>query len=113
MIKDEDIRRQLRLGEDSRWEFKRIEFSGNTPTSPRGNGLADKLGAFANADGGIVLCGVTDDGTIQGMSREQMVALDHLLADQRPRAVIAHRRPSQGTGWQGIRATGRKRPARS
>ena len=80
-IHDEDIRRQLRLGEDSHWEFKRIEFSGNTPTSPRRDDLADELGAFANADGGVMLCGVADDGTIQGMSREQMASLDHLLVE--------------------------------
>ena len=81
MIQDEDIRRQLRLGEDSQWEFKRVEFHGNTPTSPRRSDLADELGAFGNADGGIMLCGVSDDGTIQGMSREQMAALDHLLVE--------------------------------
>ena len=81
MIQDEDIRRQLRLGEDSQWEFKRVEFRGNRPTSPRRDDLADELGAFGNADGGIMLCGVSDDGTIQGLSREQMAALDHLLVE--------------------------------
>ncbi len=81
MMQDEDIRRRLRLGEDSRWEFKRIEFSGNTPASPTKDGLADELGAFANANGGHLLCGVDDDGTIQGMSQEQMSALDRLLVE--------------------------------
>ena len=54
-IRDEDIRRQLRLGEDSLWEFKQVEFSGNTPVSPRRNDLADEFGAFANARGGVML----------------------------------------------------------
>ena len=105
MIHDKDIRRQLRLGEDSRWEFKRIEFSGNTPTSPRRDDLADELGAFANADGGIVLCGVTDDGTIQGMSRERMVALDHLLAEvstdalEPPLRIGVHHRELDGKAF--------------
>lgn len=81
MIQDEEIRTQLRLAEDSQWEFKQIEFSGNKPTSPRRDDLADELGAFANADGGILLCGVTDDGTIQNLSREQMVALNRLLVE--------------------------------
>ena len=81
MIRDEDIRRQLRLGEDSRWEFKRIEFRGNKPTSPSRDDLADELGAFGNADGGTMLCGVSDDGTIEGMSRERMEALDRLLVE--------------------------------
>ena len=56
MTLGEDIRRQLRLGEDSRWEFKRIEFSGDVPTNPRREDLADELGAFANAMGGVMLC---------------------------------------------------------
>ena len=76
---DEDIRRQMRLGEDSHWEFKEIEFVGNVPRSPRRGDLADELAAFANTDGGVVLCGVTDDGDVQGMSREQMDELERLL----------------------------------
>lgn len=81
MILDDEIRKQLRLGEDSQWEFKQIEFSGNKPTSPRRDDLADELGAFANADGGVLLCGVKDDGTIQSLSREQMAALNRLLVE--------------------------------
>ena len=78
---DEDIRRQMRLGEDSHWEFKEIEFAGDVPKSPRRADLADELAAFANVDGGVVLCGVTDSGDVQGMSREQMDALERLLVE--------------------------------
>ncbi len=78
---DEIIRQKLRLGEDSRWEFKQIEFSGNRPTKPTRDELADEMIAFANANGGQLLCGVTDDGKIPGMSRERMAALDHLLVE--------------------------------
>ena len=78
---DEDIRRQMRLGENSHWEFKEIEFTGNVPRSPRRGDLADELAAFANADGGVVLCGVTDSGDVQGMSREQMDELERLLVE--------------------------------
>ncbi len=81
IISDEDIRRQLRLGEYSLWEFKQFEFNGDKPVSPRRNDLADELGAFANADGGALLCGVSDDGQIQGMSRAQMDSLDRLLTE--------------------------------
>jgi len=80
MIEDEEIRDRLRLGEDSQWEFKQIEFSGNRPTRPRRDDLADELGAFANGDGGHLICGVTDSGELQDLSREQMVELDHMLA---------------------------------
>ena len=78
---DEIIRQKLRLGEDSRWEFKQVEFSGNRPISPTRDDLADEMIAFANASGGQLLCGVTDDGRIQGMSREQMAALSDLLVE--------------------------------
>ena len=78
---DEEIRRQMRLGEDSRWEFKEIEFAGNAPRSPRRDDLADEFAAFANTDGGVVLCGVTDSGNVQGMSREQMDTLEQLIVN--------------------------------
>lgn len=78
---DEDIALQLRLGEDSRWGFKQIEFSGSRPKSPSRSDLADEIAAFANTDGGVLLCGVTDRGDVQGLSREQMDQLDRLLAD--------------------------------
>ncbi len=78
---DEEIKRQMRLGEDSHWEFKEIVFSENKPKSPGRADLADELAAFANADGGVVLCGVTDNGDVQGMSREQMDRLEMLLVE--------------------------------
>ncbi len=78
---DQDIARQLLLGEDSQWEFKQVAFSGNRPTSPRRDDLADEIAAFTNADGGILLCGVTDKGDVQGLSREQMDELERLLVD--------------------------------
>ena len=76
-----DIERRLRLGEDSRWEFKRVEFAGNRPKNPKRDDWADEIAAFANTDGGVVLCGVADDGTPQGMSREQVDALDSFLVE--------------------------------
>ena len=80
-ISDSEIRQRLRLGEDSLWEFKRVEFKGDRPTSPRRDDLADELVAFANANGGVLLCGVTDDGRIQGMSPEQTAAVGSLLVE--------------------------------
>ncbi len=78
---DQEIVRQLRLGEDSQWEFKQIKFSGNRPRSPNRDDLADEIAAFANADGGVLLFSVTDAGEIQGMSREQIVELDSVLVE--------------------------------
>ena len=79
--RSDDIARQLRLGEDSGWEFKQIEFSGNRPKSPRRDDLADEIAAFANSDGGVLLCGVTDPGVVQGMTRAQMDAMERLIVD--------------------------------
>ena len=86
-VTDAEVRQRLRLGEDSGWEFKRIEFSGDRPTGPRREDLADEMAAFANASGGVLLCGVSDGGRIQGMSREQMAALDRLLVEVSTDAV--------------------------
>ena len=80
-ITDEDIRRRLQLGEDSKWEFKQIEFSGDHPKSPRRDDLADEMAAFANANGGILLCGVSDSGILQGMSPTQAATLSRVLTE--------------------------------
>lgn len=78
---EEEIRRRLQLAEDSAWEFKAFEFADNRPRSPSRQDLADEIAAFANADGGVLLCGVTDDGEVQDMSRKQIVELDSLLVE--------------------------------
>ena len=78
---DEEIRRRLQLGEDSNWEFKAVEFTGDRPRSPSRTDLADEIAAFANMDGGVLLFGVTDEGEVQGMSREQIIELDSLLVE--------------------------------
>ena len=77
---DEEILRRLRLGEDSAWEFKQLEFSGDRPVSPRRDDRANEIAAFANASGGVLLCGVSDNGEVQDISRERIVRLDtHLV----------------------------------
>ena len=79
MYSDEQIRRQLRLGEDSGWEFKAVEFVGDRPRSPRRDDWADEISAFANTHGGVILYGVTEEGVIQGMTRRQMDELERLM----------------------------------
>ena len=55
---DEEIKRQMHLGEDSHWKFKEIVFAGDDPKSPRRDDLADELAAFAKHRwwGGAVWC---------------------------------------------------------
>ena len=77
----DEIKLRLRLGEDSHWEFKQFEFRGNRPVSPDRDSIADELAAFANGDGGVMLCGVADDGRIQGMSRGQLDETERTVVD--------------------------------
>ena len=98
--RDEDIQRQLRLGEDSHWEFKQVVFAGNRLTSPRRHDLADEIAAFANAEGGVLLCGVTDQGDVQSLSRDELVALDAFLVETSTdfhQAGSAYSHPSRPT----------------
>ena len=81
MYSDEEISRQLRLGEDSGWEFKAVVFAGDRPRSPRRDDWADEISAFSNTHGGVILCGVTDEGDVQGMSRRQMDELERLISE--------------------------------
>lgn len=78
---DEVIVRQLRLREDSNWEFQQVNFSGNRPAAPSRSVWADEIAAFANAGGGVLLCGVSDDGEVQGMSPQELAALDSLISE--------------------------------
>ena len=71
----------MRLGEDSRWEFKEVVFAAGAVKAPRQRDLADELAAFANGRGGFLLCGVTDDGRVQGMTRVQMDAVERVLVE--------------------------------
>ena len=54
----------LRNGEDSTVEFKRDDV--------RNHDLAKELVAFLNLDGGVVLLGVEDDGSISGTTRDRV-----------------------------------------
>ena len=76
---DEDVRRHLKLGEDSDWEFKEVIFKDNQPDSPKRGDWANEIAAFANTDGGVILCSVNDDGQVQGMSRQEVDELVKLL----------------------------------
>lgn len=78
---DELIRRQLRLGEDNGWEFKEIEFRGDQPARHHRDDWADEIAAFANARGGVLLLGITDDGEVTGMSRERLDALERVVGE--------------------------------
>ena len=75
---------------------------GPPPDEPAARGLADEMTAFANAAGGVLLCGVSDSGVIQGMSPKQMAALDRLLVARlraRSRYLRFDRHPLSSNIW--------------
>ena len=78
---DDEIRSRLRLGEDSGWEFKEVEFRGNRPARDHRDDWAGEVAAFANASGGVLLLGVTDAGDVPGMSRERLDAVERLVGE--------------------------------
>ncbi len=78
---DDEIRSRLRLGEDSGWEFKEVEFRGSRPARDHRDDWADEVAAFANASGGVLLFGVTDGGEVPGMSREHLDAVERLVGE--------------------------------
>ena len=67
-----ELTEKIYLGEDSTIEFKR--------ELPHRESLADEIAAFANANGGVILIGVDDDGDIVGM--------DHRDLDRTARTVV-------------------------
>lgn len=78
---DDQLRSRLRLGEDSGWEFKEVEFRGDQPISEQRNAWADEIAAFANASGGALVLGVTDAGEVQGLSRPRLDAVEALVRE--------------------------------
>lgn len=78
---DEEIQKWLELGEDSHHEFKQVVFRSDKPFEPHRNRWAKEITAFANTQGGTLLCGVTDTGDIQDMSKQQMENLEKLLSE--------------------------------
>ena len=63
----EQIEARLRTGEDGFTEFKQVRLGKRSVVSPNGESFAGEMVAFANAEGGAILLGVADDGTIEGI----------------------------------------------
>lgn len=73
---------QIRLGEDSAYEFKSIAIKGNKVEQPHRDSIADELAAFANARGGILVLGVADKTRdVEGITREDLDTVDLWLSN--------------------------------
>lgn len=69
----EDLTAIIARGEDSRHQFKR-DFANS-------ESLATELAAFANMGGGLLLVGVSDDGTMAGLTVSDIGRLNQLLSN--------------------------------
>lgn len=78
---DDVVERHLRLGEDSGWEFKEVEFRGSRVAGKQRDTWADEIVAFANTDGGVLLLGATDAGAVTGLSRGQLDSVEQAVRE--------------------------------
>jgi len=63
----------LRRGEDSRHQFKRV--------IKQEMELAEDIVAFSNCDGGQIFVGVTDDGTVSGLTPREVAELNKRISN--------------------------------
>lgn len=73
---------QIRLGEDSQYEYKAVKIENNSIKGPAQRDLADELAAFANTKGGTLLLGV-DDKTreVTGIPLAHLEAVQKLVTN--------------------------------
>lgn len=70
---EQELRRQILLGEDSVLELKNVEFRGERIMGPHANGMADEMAAMANSGDGVIILGVDDKShTILGLPLEKL-----------------------------------------
>lgn len=77
----DEIREQLRAGEDSFAEFKELRLGDRTVISPHTEEFAGELVAFANVEGGVVFLGVGDDGVVRGIPDEAVATVEHWVVN--------------------------------
>lgn len=67
------LQSQIALGEDSKRQFKRNMTNVDT--------LAAEMAAFSNSEGGVIYLGVEDDGSLTGLSFEEVARLNQLISN--------------------------------
>ena len=93
-----DLLETIRNGENSRVEFKR--------DSVRPEKLAAEIAALLNLDGGYIILGIEDDGTVSGLTREpnqaeewvMQVARDHMSPATIPSWEVLEWAPGTNVG---------------
>lgn len=72
-LTEHDLLAQVALGEDSSRQFKADIHNAES--------LAAEMAAFANTDGGAIYLGVTDNGDMPGLSREDVARINQLISN--------------------------------
>ena len=73
---------QIRLNEDSAYEFKELFFKDNKITDPHRHSMSDELAAFANTNGGMMVLGVADKSRdVVGIPVEYLDKVDEWLGN--------------------------------
>ncbi|MGH7180188.1 MAG: AlbA family DNA-binding domain-containing protein, partial [Tepidisphaeraceae bacterium] len=67
------LKSQIALGEDSRRQFTQ------DVTNP--DALAAEMSAFSNSEGGVILLGVADDGSLPGLTRADVTRLNQMIGN--------------------------------
>lgn len=79
---------QIRLGEDSAYEFKAVTVRDNKVTQPHRDSVADELAAFANGNGGVLLLGVNDKTReVEGIAQEHLDTVELWLTNMASQAI--------------------------
>lgn len=101
----EEILRQLENREDSRAEFKTIEFKEARVHSPDPESMSGEMVAFANSSGGVFFLGVDDSGIVRGIPDDLALKLQEWIVnvatnncDPPIRPIIRRERVTSETG---------------
>ncbi|GAB6139673.1 ATP-binding protein [Methylosoma difficile] len=73
---------QIRLGEDTGYEFKALVIEGGKVKSPQRDSIADEVAAFANGSGGILVLGINDKTrAVEGIAQEHLDTVEQWLTN--------------------------------
>ena len=81
VMNEAQLARRIRLGEEYTLELKEVRFAGRAIREPRRDALADELAAFANAGGGTLILGVTDDRRVIGIPLPRLDAVERFVCE--------------------------------
>jgi len=74
-----ELLKQIRLGEDSQYEFKQVVMTGQKVKGPTQKDIANEMAAFANAKGGAIVLGISNNREVSGIATEHLDAVQAML----------------------------------